>query len=89
MSKRWSNYAVSGTTITRNLKNCPKCGPGIFLASHGNRNACGKCGYTEFIANAELKPQKAAKQAPKKEAKKKEPTKDKPEGKPASKEKPK
>ena len=27
---------------------CPKCGPGIFLASHKDRKSCGKCGYTEF-----------------------------------------
>ncbi len=29
-------------------KTCPKCGPGVFLAEHGNRISCGKCGYTEF-----------------------------------------
>jgi small subunit ribosomal protein S27Ae len=29
-------------------KTCPKCGPGVFLAEHKNRTACGKCGYTEF-----------------------------------------
>ena len=28
-------------------KACPKCGPGIHLADHKNRSACGKCGYFE------------------------------------------
>jgi small subunit ribosomal protein S27Ae len=41
-------YAVSGTKIERKRRNCPKCGPGVFLAEHKDRNACGKCGYTEF-----------------------------------------
>ncbi len=29
-------------------KTCPKCGPGVFMASHNNRHSCGKCGFTEF-----------------------------------------
>jgi|SaaInlStandDraft_4_1057021.scaffolds.fasta_scaffold50446_3 ubiquitin-small subunit ribosomal protein S27Ae len=29
-------------------KECPKCGPGVLLAEHGNRASCGKCGFTEF-----------------------------------------
>ncbi|MGV8090195.1 MAG: 30S ribosomal protein S27ae, partial [Methanothrix sp.] len=24
------------------------CGNGVFLADHGDRQSCGKCGYTEF-----------------------------------------
>jgi len=28
-------------------KSCPKCGPGIRLADHKDRRACGKCGYFE------------------------------------------
>lgn len=27
---------------------CPKCGPGVYMATHKDRKACGKCGYTEF-----------------------------------------
>jgi len=27
---------------------CPKCGPGIFLAMHKDRQTCGHCGYTVF-----------------------------------------
>ncbi|MEM2909295.1 MAG: hypothetical protein QW590_02610 [Candidatus Bilamarchaeaceae archaeon] len=28
-------------------KFCPKCGPGVHLAEHKDRRACGKCGYFE------------------------------------------
>jgi small subunit ribosomal protein S27Ae len=28
-------------------KACPKCGPGVRLADHKDRRACGKCGYFE------------------------------------------
>ena len=28
-------------------KDCPKCGAGVKLAEHKNRNSCGKCGYFE------------------------------------------
>jgi len=46
-SKKWTNYEV-GENLSRKNKFCPKCGPGVFLAQHQNRLACGKCGYTEF-----------------------------------------
>lgn len=42
-------YAVGKDgKIERKKRHCPKCGPGVFLAVHENRTACGKCGYTEF-----------------------------------------
>jgi small subunit ribosomal protein S27Ae len=28
-------------------KSCPRCGAGVRLAEHKNRNSCGKCGYFE------------------------------------------
>jgi ubiquitin-small subunit ribosomal protein S27Ae len=43
-------YEVSGETLTRTHKSCPKCGPGVFLAEHNNRRSCGKCGYSESKA---------------------------------------
>jgi small subunit ribosomal protein S27Ae len=43
-----SYYKVEGGTLQRKLKTCPRCGPGIFLAEHYDRFACGKCGYAEF-----------------------------------------
>jgi ubiquitin-small subunit ribosomal protein S27Ae len=42
-------YSVSKDgKIERKKKHCPKCGPGVFLANHEDRLACGRCGYTEF-----------------------------------------
>ncbi|HVL87009.1 MAG TPA: 30S ribosomal protein S27ae [Candidatus Thermoplasmatota archaeon] len=41
-------YALEGGALKRLRRACPKCGPGIFLAEHKNRFACGSCGYTEF-----------------------------------------
>ena len=40
-------YEVSGDVLKRKNKFCAKCGPGVFLAVHKDRFACGKCGYTE------------------------------------------
>lgn len=40
-------YEVQGETLIRTHAVCPKCGPGIFLAEHGNRRSCGRCGYAE------------------------------------------
>ena len=44
-SKKYSHYDSSGK---KKLRFCVKCGPGIFMANHGDRVSCGKCGYTEF-----------------------------------------
>ena len=41
-------YEVSKDKITRKKRYCPKCGDGVFLAEHKDRNSCGRCGYTEF-----------------------------------------
>ena len=40
-------YSISGNSISRKNKFCPKCGPGMFLAHHSDRVVCGKCGYME------------------------------------------
>lgn len=47
ISKRGS-YSVSGGKVERTKPVCPKCGPGVFMATHKDRVSCGKCGYTEF-----------------------------------------
>lgn len=44
------HYSVQDGKLERKGRNCPKCGPGVFLAEHKDRNSCGKCGYTEFKA---------------------------------------
>jgi small subunit ribosomal protein S27Ae len=40
-------YEVSGAHVSKKNKTCPKCGPGVFMANHHDRWACGKCKYTE------------------------------------------
>tara|TARA_Y100000310_G_C20526978_1_gene736543 strand:- start:599 stop:817 length:219 start_codon:yes stop_codon:yes gene_type:complete len=46
--ERWKLYEVSGTTLKKKNKYCPKCSEGNLLANHSNRLTCGKCQYTEF-----------------------------------------
>ncbi len=46
-SQRWKKYKVSGNKVDRG-QTCPKCGPGMFLATHKDRITCGNCHYTEF-----------------------------------------
>jgi len=41
-------YEVVNGKLVRKRKFCPRCGPGVYLADHPDRYACGKCGYTEF-----------------------------------------
>jgi len=41
-------YDTSGDTIKTKKSVCPRCGNGVFLANHSDRQSCGKCGYTEF-----------------------------------------
>ena len=41
-------YSITGESIQRKNRTCPKCGPGMFLASHSNRFVCGKCKYVEM-----------------------------------------
>ncbi len=48
MSNKREIYKIENGKVSRERKNCPKCGMGIFLAEHKNRYSCGKCGYTEF-----------------------------------------
>lgn len=40
-------YEVSGDSLTRTKKSCPKCGDGVWMADHKDRNTCGKCLYME------------------------------------------
>lgn len=44
-----SVYEISGSSIKRKNKTCPKCGPGNFMAAHKNRATCGKCHYSEIV----------------------------------------
>ncbi len=46
-STKYKCYDTS-SGLKRKNKNCPKCGPSVFMATHKDRVTCGKCGYTEF-----------------------------------------
>jgi len=50
--KKYKMFKIEGGKVTRN-KNCPRCGPGVFLATGQNRLYCGKCHYTEFLGKKE------------------------------------
>lgn len=41
-------YKLEGKELKRLRPHCPRCGPGVFMAEHKNRWACGRCGYTDF-----------------------------------------
>ena len=47
-STRWKLYKVSGGKLESSNKSCPKCGSGVFMAKHSNRETCGTCHYTIF-----------------------------------------
>jgi len=47
-SHKYKQYEISGTSLKRKSNFCPKCGIGVFMATHNNRSTCGKCGFTEF-----------------------------------------
>ena len=42
-----AHYKVSDGSVSKK-RFCPKCGSGVFMAEHGNRDSCGKCSYTEW-----------------------------------------
>ncbi|MEM2092517.1 MAG: 30S ribosomal protein S27ae, partial [Candidatus Bathyarchaeia archaeon] len=43
-----SYYKIEDGKIKRVLPVCDRCGPGYFMADHGNRYACGHCGFTKY-----------------------------------------
>ena len=48
-------YIIEGDKVTRNRRDCPRCGKGVFMAQHRDRYTCGKCGFTEFMHKEQLK----------------------------------
>ena len=46
-SKKWEFYKGG----SKDRKECPKCGAGVFLGKYDKpqRYHCGKCSYTEFL----------------------------------------
>ena len=43
-----SYYRVAETGVERLKSFCERCGPGYFMADHGDRYACGHCGFTRY-----------------------------------------
>ncbi len=41
-------YKVENDKVTRLRPTCERCGPGYFMADHGNRYTCGHCGFTKY-----------------------------------------
>lgn len=41
-------YKVEGGKVTRLRPACERCGPGYFMADHGDRFTCGHCGFTRY-----------------------------------------
>jgi len=44
----YTRYKVDDTGLTRLRPFCERCGPGYFMADHGDRYACGHCGFTRY-----------------------------------------
>ena len=44
----WKFYKIEGDQLKKLKKDCPRCGKGVFLSEHHDRDTCGKCGYTQF-----------------------------------------
>lgn len=44
----FSYYKVDEKELRRLLPLCERCGPGYFMADHGNRYTCGHCGFTRY-----------------------------------------
>lgn len=47
-SKKYKMYKLDGSSLKKE-RECPRCGPGIFLAKTKDRLYCGKCHMTEFL----------------------------------------
>lgn len=43
-----SRYEMYDEEGERQGEFCARCGEGVFMADHGDRLSCGRCGYTEF-----------------------------------------
>jgi len=41
-------YIIEEGKLKRRLPFCNRCGRGYFMADHGDRYTCGRCGFTMF-----------------------------------------
>jgi small subunit ribosomal protein S27Ae len=44
----FSLYKIENNQVVRLRPTCERCGPGYFMADHGNRYTCGHCGFTRY-----------------------------------------
>lgn len=44
----FSHYKIERGELVRLLPFCERCGPGYFMADHGDRYTCGHCGFTRY-----------------------------------------
>ncbi|MFB0514493.1 MAG: 30S ribosomal protein S27ae [Candidatus Bathyarchaeia archaeon] len=44
----YAHYEVEEGKLKRLLPFCERCGPGYFMANHGDRYTCGHCGFTRY-----------------------------------------
>ncbi len=49
--KIFTHYKIGEGRIKRLLPFCERCGPGYFMADHGDRYTCGRCGFTRYKPN--------------------------------------
>lgn len=46
--RAYTRYKIDEKGLTRLRPFCERCGPGFFMADHGDRYACGHCGFTRY-----------------------------------------
>ncbi len=44
----YTHYEIEDGELKRTLPFCERCGPGYFMADHGDRYTCGHCGFTRY-----------------------------------------
>lgn len=44
----FSIYKIEKDKVVRLRPTCERCGPGYFMADHGDRYTCGHCGFTRY-----------------------------------------
>ncbi|MEM3577758.1 MAG: 30S ribosomal protein S27ae [Candidatus Bathyarchaeia archaeon] len=44
----FSLYKIDKDKVVRLRPTCERCGPGYFMADHGDRFTCGRCGFTRY-----------------------------------------
>jgi len=42
------HYKITEEGLFRTRIFCERCGPGYFMADHGDRYTCGHCGFTRY-----------------------------------------